>query len=74
MAEETPVELAKNGTEARVIFAKDIPIKDLWHIAMGIKNGTCQEWSQKERDDIFEEIIEVWHTAHHLKTHIIDRE
>ena len=74
MAENTTVELAKNGTDAKVVFIKDVHIKDLWHIAMGIKNGACQEWSEEEREKISDEIIDVWHLTHHLKTHIIDRE
>ena len=73
MAEDTVVELSKNGTDARTVFVKDIQINDLWHIAMGIKNEVYKEWSQAERDSIFDEIIDVWHLAHDLKTHIIDR-
>jgi len=74
MSRETVVELSKNGTEARVIFAKDLIVRDLWHIAMGIKNGACKRWSQKERDEICEEILDVWYRAHDMKEHIIDRE
>ena len=74
MANDTAVELSKGGTDARVIFAKDIKIKDLWHIAMGIKKGNCKEWSQEDRDSISEDIVEVWSLTHHLKDHIIDRE
>jgi len=74
MAEDTVVELSKNGTNARVVFAKDIEIKDLWHIAMAIKNGDCQHWNSKDREEIFEKILDVWNIAHHLKDHIIDRE
>lgn len=73
MAEDTVVELSRDGTEAKVIFAKDIQIKDLWHIGMGIKNGAFKDWSQKDRDEASEAIIDTWSLAHHLKNHILDR-
>ena len=74
MAADTPVEQSKNGTHARVTFIKDIEIKDIWSIAMGIMNGTCKEWSEEERKVISEELLDLWQITHDLKTHIIDRE
>lgn len=74
MAEETTVELAKNGTDARVIFAKDIEIKDLWHLAMAIRKGEFTVWSEKQREEFSDDILDIWALAHHLKDHIIDKE
>ena len=74
MAEDTPIEQSRNGTDAGIVFAKDIVIKDLWHIAMGIQNGACKDWSEKEREEISDEILNVWSLAHDMKNHIIDRE
>ena len=74
MSLETPVELSKNGTHAKVVFAKDLEIHDLWYLCMAIKNGDCQSWNQEEREKFSEEILDVWSLAHHPKDHIIDRE
>lgn len=74
MSKETIVKLSKNGAAARDVFIKNVEIKDLWHIAMNIKDGSCKYWSQEERGKISEEILDAWHRAHDLKTHIIDRE
>lgn len=74
MAEDTPVEQSRNGTNAGIVFAKDITIIDLWHIARGIANGACKDWSEEERKEISEEILNVWVLAHDMKSHIIDKE
>ena len=71
MAENTTVILSEGGTAETIVFAKDIEIKDLWHTAMGIKNGAFKDWSEETREEVFNDIIEVWTLAHHLKKHII---
>ena len=74
MAEDTVVELSKNGLDARVIFAKDIEIKDIWNTVMEIRNGNSKDWSEDMLQKACEDILYTWALAHHLKDHIIDRE
>lgn len=54
------VTLSKGGKGERSVDASKIEIPDLWHLAQS-------QDSQQDR----EAILEVWHLAHDLRTHII---
>jgi len=54
---------------------EDIEIPDLWQLAMALgdgydNTGMCDKYRRAERDDV----LKVWHLAHHLKTHILELE
>ena len=59
---------AKGGTAEREEIISQIQVPDLWHIIIGIREGT--KVPKAHRDAVADAVYEAWTLAHDMRKHL----